>query len=429
MNAEILAIGDEITGGQLLDTNSQWLSQRLAELGVRVLYHSAVGDELEPCRDVFRRAIDRADIVIATGGLGPTADDLTRQALAAAVGRPLVELPEALEHVRSLFARRKREMPKSNERQAQLPEGSRLIPNPNGTAPGIDLDAPRSDGGRCRLFALPGVPAEMRDMWHGTLLAELRAIVPRGRVIVRRNIKCFGAGESQLESMMPDLIRRGRVPQVGINASRATIILRIVAEGESEEACRAQIEPTVAEIRRCLGTLVYGEGDDELHDVAIRMLRERGKTVSTAEIATGGLTAQWLATASRSGVPTLAQCGETPHQQVGGSDASYRGGLVATDESAMSRLVQNLELLSASRDAEYVRGLALACRERFQTDFGLGVGPMPSAGEGAAAYVHFALASESGMRALRVSSGIHPDIVTEYLAKHAINLLRLELLG
>ena len=327
MNAEILAIGDEITGGVLLDTNSQWLSQRLAELGIRVLYHSAVGDALEPCGDVFRRAIDRSDIVIATGGLGPTADDLTREALAVAVGRPLVVFPEALEHVRSIFARRKREMPKSNERQAQFPEGSRVIPNPNGTAPGIDLEAPRSDGGRCRFFALPGVPAEMRDMWHGTLLAELRAIVPGGRVIVRRNIKCFGAGESQLESMLPDLIRRGRVPQVGINASRATIILRIVAEGESEEACQAQIEPTLAEIHRCLGTLVYGEGDDELHDAAIRLLRERGKTVSSAEIATGGLTAQWLAKA-------------------GGSDGPYRGGLVAADESAMSRLLPIEELPS-----------------------------------------------------------------------------------
>ena len=298
MNAEILAIGDEITGGQLLDTNSQWLSQRLGELGIRVLYHSTVGDELEPCREVFRRAIERADIVIATGGLGPTADDLTREALAAAVGRPLVLDHEALMHVRGLFARRKREMPKSNERQACFPAGSRIIPNPNGTAPGIDLDAQRGDGGSCRFFALPGVPAEMRDMWHGTLLAALRGLGAGKRVILRRNIRCFGAGESQLEAMLPDLIRRGRRPRVGINASRATIILRITAEGESEQECLAQIDPTVAEIRNCLGTLVYGEGDEELQDVIIGMLQRRGQTLSSAEIATTGLAAQWLATAS-----------------------------------------------------------------------------------------------------------------------------------
>jgi nicotinamide-nucleotide amidase len=411
MNAEILSIGDEITGGALLDTNSQWLSQRLAELGVRVLHHAAVGDDFDACRDVFRRAIDRSDIVIATGGLGPTADDLTREALAAAVGRPLVELPEALEHIRSMFARRKREMPKSNERQAQFPEGSRMIHNPGGTAPGVDLDAPRSDGGRCRFFALPGVPAEMRDMWHGTLLAELRGMGAGSRVIVRRNLKCFGAGESQLESMLPDLIRRGRVPQVGINASRATIILRIVAEGESEEACQAQIEPTVQEIRRCLGTLVYGEGDDELHDVAIRLLRERGKTVSSAEIATGGQTAQWL-------------------RRAGGSDGPYRAGLVAADESVMSRLLPSDESPSIERDSAYVRCLAITCRERFQTDFGLAIGAIPPiGGDGTSGHVHFALASESGVRNLRVSSGIHPDIITDYLAKHAINLLRLDLIG
>ena len=197
MNAEILAIGDEITGGQLLDTNSQWLSQRLGELGVRVLYHSTVGDELPPCIDVFRRAIQRADIVISTGGLGPTADDLTREALAAATDRPLVMVPEALEHVRQLFARRKREMPKSNELQAYFPAGSRVVPNPNGTAPGIDLDVPRAGtrcgSGRCRFFALPGVPAEMREMWQGYLLAALRGMGAGGRVILRRNIKCFGA--------------------------------------------------------------------------------------------------------------------------------------------------------------------------------------------------------------------------------------------
>jgi nicotinamide-nucleotide amidase len=411
MNAEILAIGDEITGGALVDTNSQWLSQRLGELGVRVLYHSAVGDELEPCRDVIRRAIDRSDIVIATGGLGPTADDLTRDALAAAVDRPLVTYPEALDHVRSLFARRKREMPKSNERQAQFPEGSHVIPNPNGTAPGIDLDVFRADGGRCRFFALPGVPAEMRDMWQGTLLAELRAIGAGNRIIVRRNIKCFGAGESQLESMLPDMIRRGRVPRVGINATRATIILRIVAEGENEDACRAQMEPTVAEIHRCLGTIVFGEGDDELQDVTAGLLRKRGKTVSLAEIATAGLTAQWLGKA-------------------GASDRTYCGGLIAADETAMSRLLPVEESPSHAHDAAYVRALSLACRERFHTDFALAVGPMPSASDGdTAGHVHFALASDSGVRALRVSSGIHPDIVLDYLAKHAINLLRLELLG
>jgi len=406
LNAEILAIGDEITGGQLLDTNSQWLSQRLGELGVRVLYHSTVGDELQPCIDVFRSAIQRADIIISTGGLGPTADDLTREALAAAVDRRLVEVPEALEHIRQLFSRRKREMPTSNELQAYFPVGSRVVPNPNGTAPGIDLDIPRTDGGHCRFFALPGVPAEMREMWQGYLLAALRGMGADGRVILRRNIKCFGAGESQLESLMPDLIRRGRIPRVGINASRATIILRIVAEGDSEEQCRVQIEATVAEIHQHLGTLVYGEGDEELQDVAIRLLRQRGQTLASAEISTAGLVAQWMAKA-------------------GSGDGHYRGGLVAVDETTMARLLPLGSVLSLLGES-FARAMAIACRERFQTDFGLAVGPLsPVSDTGESKLVHFALASANGVETFHVSSGIHPDIVGDYCAKHAINLARL----
>jgi nicotinamide-nucleotide amidase len=409
MNAEILAIGDEITGGQLLDTNSQWLSQRLGELGVRVLYHSTVGDELQPCIDVFRRAIQRADIVISTGGLGPTADDLTREALAAATDRPLLLAPEALEHIRQLFARRKREMPESNKLQAFFPEGSRVVPNPNGTAPGIDLDISRGDGGACRILALPGVPAEMREMWQGYVLAALREMGAGGRVILRRNIKCFGAGESQVESLMPDLIRRGRIPRVGINASRATIVLRIVAEGESSAECLDQIESTVAEIRKHLGTLVYGEGDDELQDVVLRLLRERGQTLASAEIATAGLVAQWLAKAGAGG-------------------GRYSGGLVAADETAMSRLLPANMMAMVGGEA-FARSAAIACRERFQTDFGLAVGPLPGIDQGdGASRVYFALASADEVQSFHVSSGIHPDIVGDYCAKHAINLVRLTLL-
>jgi len=407
LNAEILAIGDEITGGQLLDTNSQWLSQRLGELGVRVLYHSTVGDELQPCIDVFRCAIQRADIVISTGGLGPTADDLTREALAAAVDRRLIMVPEALEQIRQLFAQRKREMPKSNELQAYFPEGSRVVPNPNGTAPGIDLDIPRTHGGRCRFFALPGVPAEMREMWQGYLLAALRGMGAGGRVILRRNIKCFGVGESQMESLMPDLIRRDRIPRVGINASRATIILRIVAEGDGEAHCCAQIDATVTEIHQHLGTLVYGEGDEELQDVVLRMLRQRGQTLASAEIATAGLVAQWMAKA-------------------GAGAGHYRGGLVATDEAAMARLLPLGAAASSQGDESFARAMAIACREQFQTDFGLAVGSLPPVSDtGESKQVHFALASSTGVQTFHVSSGIHPDIVGDYCAKHAINRVRL----
>ena len=156
MNAEVIAIGDELTSGQRLDTNSQWISQRLGEAGIRVLFHTTVGDELDANARVFREAILRAEIVVCTGGLGPTADDLTRQALSEATGRELRLDDSALEHVRSLFARRKRGMPQRNRVQAMFPEGSRVIPNPHGTAPGIDLEIVRPGRSPCRRAGLRG---------------------------------------------------------------------------------------------------------------------------------------------------------------------------------------------------------------------------------------------------------------------------------
>jgi nicotinamide-nucleotide amidase len=170
MQAEVIAIGDELTTGQRLDTNSQWLSTELGLLGIPVLFHTTVCDTLEAGADAFRIAAARCDLVVATGGLGPTADDLTRDVLAAVSGQPLELSAAALEAVESRFARRAVAMPESNRRQAMFPRGTRIIPNPDGTAPGIDLDVRRPDGGMSRIIALPGVPSEMRRCggapWH-----------------------------------------------------------------------------------------------------------------------------------------------------------------------------------------------------------------------------------------------------------------------
>ncbi|HPP53733.1 MAG TPA: competence/damage-inducible protein A, partial [Thermoguttaceae bacterium] len=200
--AEIVVSGDEITSGQILDTNSQWLSQRLEELGVRVLYHTSVGDEIDAIAGVVRQAVGRSDIVLVTGGLGPTPADVTREAIAQAVGRKLVLNEEALASIRQLFARRQRPMPPRNEKQAMIPEGARAVPNLNGTAPGIDLEVRRPDGKTCRLFALPGVPAEMREMWTHQVLGRLRQAGVGTRLILRRRLHAFGAGESQIVAML-----------------------------------------------------------------------------------------------------------------------------------------------------------------------------------------------------------------------------------
>jgi len=419
MHAEILAIGDEILSGQLLDTNTQWLSQRLEELGVHVLYHSSVGDEIDPLAEVLRHAIARADIVISTGGLGPTADDLTRQSLAKAVGRKLVLNEEALRHVREIFARRKRDMPKSNERQAWLPEGSRMVHNPNGTAPGIELDAPRPPGRPSRVIALPGVPAEMKEMWHDSVAGSLRLwgrfqIAPT-RMIRRKQIKCFGAGESQMEAMLPEGFLRDHKPPIGINASQASIIFRIAGEGATEQECYAAMQPAIATIRQRLGTLVFGEDDDELEDAVVRLLRQQKKTLAVAEWGTAGLVAQWL-------------------DGVAQSEGFFRGGVVAANEAALrGPLGLPAELLEkhAPGSREVVEAMAVAARQRFAADLGLAAGRFPPVDPAAKEPrpVFFALAGADGVQVKELPFAGHPALLKVYCAKQALDTVRLALLG
>lgn len=414
MLAEIISIGDELTSGQRLDTNSQWLSRRLGEIGIRVLFHTTVADDIEANVRVFGQAAERADVVVATGGLGPTADDLTRNALAELSGRKLVLDENALEHLRAIFAFFGRDMPENNVVQAMFPEGSRMILNPNGTAPGIDLDIPREGRSPARVFALPGVPAEMKQMFEATVLPALRQLSGSLRVIQHRQIRCFGKGESHLERMLPDLVRRGRQPSVGITVSDATITLRITAEGASVEDCQAAIEPTVATIRECLGDLVFGEGDDELEHVVARLLSEWGKTLSVAEWGTGGLVAERLQSAS------------------GGSDL-FVGGLVVGSPRTAHDLLGVPDSLIAERGAncgEVVEAMAVGCRKRTAADWSLAVGPLPEIDRKASSAdrVFFALAGDEGVAVRSAPLVGHPDMLKTRAAKQALNMVRLALL-
>ena len=414
MYAEVIAIGDELTSGQRLDTNSQWISRRLADLGVRVLYHTTAADELEADTEAFRRALDRVDLVVSTGGLGPTADDLTREAIARAAGSDLVRNDEALAHIRRLFARWNREMPERNVVQAMFPRGSSMIPNPNGTAPGIDLLWHRPDRRPVRLFALPGVPAEMRDMWEASVEPAIaRWLGPERRFIRHRLIQCFGAGESDIERMLPDLVRRGRVPTVGITASLAGITLRITAEGPSPEACEALIEPTAATIRQSLGELVFGEGEDQLQDVVVQMLKERRHSLATVECDSCGLAAEWLGEADPSG-------------------ATYRGGIVARQPAiAAQALGLAAEPGQATDSKSMVETMAIECRRRFNADYALAVGPFPrlDADQPRAHHVHLVLAGPEGATVTSVRWAGHPAIRKARTVKHGLNTLRLMLLG
>jgi nicotinamide-nucleotide amidase len=421
MRAEIIAIGDELTSGQRLDTNSQWLSERLGEIGIPVAFHTTVGDDLENNIAVFRAAIDRAEIVVASGGLGPTADDLTRDAIAAAAGVDLVQDDAALAHIRNLFARRKREMPERNKLQAQFPRGSRVVPNPDGTAPGIDLTVPRASGPPCRVIALPGVPAEMFAMWNETVAPALTARQSEKKVIYHYRIKCFGVGESDLEAMLPDMIRRKREPLVGITVSGATITLRITTSGPNEAACREAMAPTVAQIREILGVLVYGEEEDELEHAVARLLNDRGRSVAVVEWATDGLVSQWLADAA-------------------GSSKCLRSGIIVRDSTTLKDLL-DIEIPStAAATSETAGEMARAVQRITGAEYGLGVAAFPAGGTEVptaavgpsidmSGTLHVALAAGDNVRVKSFPIATHPSITKTRSAKQALNMLRLALLN
>ncbi len=291
--AEVMSIGDEITSGQRLDTNTQWISQRLGEMGIQVGFHSTIGDDLSDHAHAVAIAIERADLLIMTGGLGPTADDLTREVIAEAAGVSLDFDESTLEHIEGMYRRFEREMPASNRSQAYFPEGTRIVPNPEGTAPGIDLTVDRDGESVCRIIALPGVPAEMKQMWDETIDSRLRNLFDDDLTIHHHTLHCFGAGESSIEEMLPDMVRRGRDPQVGITASAATISLRVVTRGISVDDCLAKMQPTIELIRSGLGDLVFGENGQSLEDVVVE-LAARGISLAISDAGLSGSVAEAL---------------------------------------------------------------------------------------------------------------------------------------
>jgi nicotinamide-nucleotide amidase len=414
MSAEIIAVGTELTSGAKLDTNSQWLSLELAETGIPVRAHTTIWDDLDEMAASIRTAVDRSDVVLITGGLGPTLDDLTREALARVAGVELVMHPPSLEHVKSIFARRNRPMPERNVMQAMFPAGAEPLPNPRGTAPGIWMTLDRSDGGQCRIAAMPGIPSEMKQMYR-------QQVVPRldggGNVIRRARINCFGVGESQAEEMLGELTARGRDPDVGITVHEATITLRITAEGMTAEECRDKIEKTRNAIINRMGTLVFGSEDEELEHALVRLLNQRRASLSTAESGTGGLLSYRLT-------------------GVTGFDTCYKGGVVAPTHAAKRDMLGVDPLLLRQYgdiSSEAAESMAKGCRQKFGTNFALAItewadfkaddpfAPVP------ASFV--ALAGPKSLQVEKVQHFGDPEIAKSRTAKTAMNLLRLHLIG
>jgi nicotinamide-nucleotide amidase len=414
MHAEILSVGTEFVTGAKLDTNSQWLSLELAEIGISVVAHTTIADNLDAMVGAIRTASERSDIVLITGGLGPTLDDLTREALAAFLGKPLVLDEPSLAHIKSMFSRRNRPMPERNVMQAMFPEGSEPLPNPRGTAPGIWCLVPRPTRlAPCRIAAMPGVPSEMKTMFRQQVLRRLDS---GERIIRRARINCFGVGESQAEEILGDLTARGRDPDVGITVHEATITLRITAQGSSVDECRAKIEKTRAAIVNRMGTLAFGEEDEELEHAVVRLLHHRRGTLATAESGTGGLLAHRL-----TGVKGFEKC--------------YLGGVVVPTNAAKRELLSvDPEIIDTHGpiSAAVAQEMADGCRVRFGTDFAIAVTEWPAfdpddpLAPAPASYV--ALSGRKLQKVEQVQHFGDPDIAKSRTAKAALNLLRLALI-
>lgn len=292
LSAEIVAVGTELTTGEKLDTNSQWLSLALADLGISTRFHTTIGDDLLTNVEVLRAAVERVDVVIVSGGLGPTLDDLTREALAQLQGVPLILDPASLAAIETYFGKRGREMPERNRIQAMFPETGVPLPNPIGTAPGIWLEVPRGERGPCLLAALPGVPSELYRMF----LDQVRPRLPQTGILIKRaRIHSFGLGEAQVDEVLKDVTARGRDPEVGITAHQATITLRINAQGTTEEECDRKLAETREVIESRLGEYIFGAEDDELQHAVLRLLARHDKTLSVVECGTRGALSAALA--------------------------------------------------------------------------------------------------------------------------------------
>jgi nicotinamide-nucleotide amidase len=408
--AAIVSTGDELTSGRIADTNAGWIADRLFEIGLDVAAILAVGDDPERLAWVWRSALDRADVVISTGGIGPTADDLTTEALAGVLGTPVVEDAESAARIRQLFAALGRDMPPNNLKQALVPAGAVIVPNPLGTAPGYRVEW----RGR-HAVVLPGVPREMKPMMETEVLPWLRRLRGDARVYVSRTLQTFGLTESGLDEAVAGAVgpAEGRV---SFRASFPEVSVRVVVHGRPEEAS-ARLETLAQRLRERIAPYVYAEGGTTLEEVVGRLLTERALTVALAESCTGGLIGHRLT-------------------NVPGSSAYLRGAVVAYADEAKERLLGVRRATLAAHGAvseETAAEMAAGARRAFGAALGLATtgiaGPGGGTPEKPVGTVCLGLAADSGTVTRRYQLWGTRDWVKLLASQLALDWIRRHLLG
>ena len=429
MKAEIITIGDEVLRGEIVDSNKAFLSDRLLDLGIECRYHTSVRDLAEDMSDAFVRAISRCDVVLVSGGLGPTRDDLTAAVLARTLGREMLLDEASLETIREFFRRLGREMSENNAKQAYFPSGAEVLANPVGTAPGFAIE---QDG--ALVFCLPGVPREMKRMMDDQVLPRLvarEAALEQGRgapgggdalaASARPSLRCallrtFGMGESALDHELAD-IGVGQGVELGFRTSFPDNYLRPTARAATVEEAEAKLAGLCRAIRERLGSLVYGEGDESMERVVGHLLRERGETLCVAESCTGGLIAERIT-------------------EVPGSSDYFSGGVATYSNASKTALLGVSEVLLREHGAvsgPVATAMAEGARARFGSDVAISTtgisGPGGGTEEKPVGLVFVALADGQGTHAERFVFPLDRHRHRILTAQVALDWVRRRLLG
>ena len=404
MRCEVVAIGTELLLGQIVDTNSSWLGEQLALAGIDSHFQTKVGDNHERIVASLRLALSRSDAVIVCGGLGPTQDDITREAIAEVMGVKLERHPEIGERIRARFGARGRRMPENNLRQADVPAGASTIAQMPGTAPGLVCPV-----GEQVIYAVPGVPYELREMFDGTIRADLRRRAGLRSVIKSRVLRTWGESESGLAETLADRIaeldRLGNPTLAFLASGIEGIKVRITAKAGDGDAAEILLAHEEARLRERLGRLVFAVDDDNMESTIVAMLAARGQRLALAEAATGGLMSARLCA-------------------VPGAEEVLAGVLVTPNDEAAKA-----EGAPGTQGAAAAAALAEATRARFRADTGLANALAVSREEEARGTVHLGIATATGTRCEQVHLPGDRIRVRQYATISLLNLLRLELAG
>ena len=413
MHAEIVTTGTELLLGEIVDTNAAYIARRLRTIGLNLFYKTTVGDNEERMTLVLKQALDRSDVIIVSGGLGPTVDDVTRQAVAQATGRKLVLDEEMLASIHAHYSRWGRTMAENNRRQAYKPESAMSIENPVGTAPIFVVEQ-----GQKLVIVLPGVPREMKYLLDNTVLPYLRKKLGLTDVILIRNVHTCAIGESNVDRLIDDLELEAN-PTVGLAAHPGQTDVRITAKASSEEEGTRLLDAMEARIRERLGDVIYGVDDETLEGRVMELLREKGLSIALVETNTLGQIAQRLSTASE-------------------GYAGLGGSLIAgTEETLAQSFDLPQELLDATTPYSPERTLAVAAaaRETYGADIGLAVLGTSGTGEGpygrgaSSGHSCIGLATESGHWTRDYDMSGRGSVAQVWISTRALDTVRRHLLG